>query len=132
MSIYDPTCGSAGMLLEAVQHLKDRGEDPRSLSLYGQEKNLGTWAIAEINLFLHDIDDAFIAKGDTILSPKRYDPKATGVRGGRRRLRPGDGQSAVLGKGLGLRGLGRTAIRSAATSMAARPRATATSPSFST
>jgi type I restriction enzyme M protein len=51
-------------------------DNPRSLSLYGQEKNLGTWAIAEINLFLHDIDDAFIAKGDTILSPKRYDPKA--------------------------------------------------------
>lgn len=76
MSIYDPTCGSAGMLLESVQHLKDRGQNPRSLSLYGQEKNLGTWAIAEINLFLHDIDDAFIAKGDTILSPKRYDPKA--------------------------------------------------------
>lgn len=76
MSIYDPTCGSGGMLLEAVQHLKERGENPRSLSLYGQEKNLGTWAIAEINLFLHDIDDAFIAKGDTILDPKRYDPKA--------------------------------------------------------
>ncbi|WP_238298266.1 type I restriction-modification system subunit M [Methylobacterium soli] len=75
MSIYDPTCGSGGMLLEAVQHLKDRKQDARSLSLYGQEKNLGTWAIAEINLFLHDIDDAFIAKGDTLLSPKRYDPK---------------------------------------------------------
>tara|TARA_R110000868_G_scaffold1158_8_gene8932 strand:- start:22639 stop:24156 length:1518 start_codon:yes stop_codon:yes gene_type:complete len=76
MSIYDPTCGSAGMLLEATQYLKDRGEDPRSLALYGQEKNVGTWAIAEINLFLHNIDDAFIAKGDTILDPKRYDPKA--------------------------------------------------------
>ena len=76
MSVYDPTCGSAGMLLEAVQYLKDRGEDARSLSLYGQEKELDTWAIAQINLFLHDIDDAFIAKGDTILSPKRYDPKA--------------------------------------------------------
>ena len=76
MSIYDPTCGSGGMLLEAVQHLKDRGQDPRSLSLYGQEKELDTWAIAQINLFLHDIDDAFIAKGDTILDPKRYDPRA--------------------------------------------------------
>lgn len=76
MSVYDPTCGSAGMLLEAVQHLKDRGQDPRSLSLYGQEKELDTWAIAQINLFLHDIDDAFIAKGDTILDPKRYDPKS--------------------------------------------------------
>lgn len=76
MSIYDPTCGSGGMLLEAVQHLKDKGQDPRSLSLYGQEKELDTWAIAQINLFLHDIDDAFIAKGDTILDPKRYDPRA--------------------------------------------------------
>lgn len=76
MSIYDPTCGSGGMLLEATQHLKIKGENPRSLALYGQEKNLGTWAIAQINLFLHNIDDAFIAKGDTILSPKRYDPRA--------------------------------------------------------
>ncbi|WP_298097291.1 class I SAM-dependent DNA methyltransferase [Brevundimonas sp.] len=76
MSVYDPTCGSGGMLLEAVQHLRDRGDDVRTLSLYGQEKNLGTWAIAQINLFLHDIDDAFIAKGDTILNPKRYEPKA--------------------------------------------------------
>lgn len=76
MSIYDPTCGSGGMLLEAVQYLKDQGENARSLSLYGQEKNFATWGIAEINLFLHDVDDAFIAKGDTILSPKRYDPKA--------------------------------------------------------
>lgn len=75
MSIYDPTGGSGGMLLEAVQHLKEKGQDPKSLALYGQEKNLGTWAIAQINLFLHDIDDAFIAKGDTILNPKRYDPK---------------------------------------------------------
>ena len=76
MSVYDPTCGSGGMLLEATQHLKARGDDPRSLALYGQEKNLGTWAIAQINLFLHNIDDAFIAKGDTILEPKRYDPRA--------------------------------------------------------
>ncbi|MGY3531187.1 N-6 DNA methylase [Bradyrhizobium sp. USDA 4452] len=76
MSIYDPTCGSGGMLLEAVQHLKNKGQDPRSLSLFGQEKELDTWAIAQINLFLHDIDDAFIAKGDTILDPKRYDPSA--------------------------------------------------------
>ncbi|SFH01973.1 type I restriction-modification system subunit M [Methylobacterium gossipiicola] len=76
MSVYDPTCGSGGMLLEAVQHLKAHSQDPRSVSLHGQEKELDTWAIAQINLFLHDIDDAFIAKGDTILDPKRYDPRA--------------------------------------------------------
>lgn len=76
MSIYDPTCGSGGMLLEAVQYVKDHGGNTRSLSLFGQEKELDTWSIAEINLFLHDIDDAFIAKGDTLLAPKRYDPRA--------------------------------------------------------
>jgi len=62
MSIYDPTCGSGGMLLEAVQYVKDHGGNARSLSLFGQEKELDTWSIAEINLFLHDIDDAFIAE----------------------------------------------------------------------
>lgn len=70
MSIYDPTCGSGGMLLEAVHHLERQGKNPKSLSLFGQERNLNTWAIAQMNLFLHDIDDASIARGDTLLDPK--------------------------------------------------------------
>lgn len=70
MSIYDPTCGSAGMLLEAVHHLERQGKNARSLSLFGQERNLNTWAISQMNLFLHDIDDADIARGDTLLDPK--------------------------------------------------------------
>jgi type I restriction enzyme M protein len=70
MSIYDPTCGSGGMLLEAVHHLERQGKNPRSLSLFGQEKNLNTWAICQMNLFLHDIDDANVARGDTLLEPK--------------------------------------------------------------
>lgn len=70
MSIYDPTCGSGGMLLEAVHHLERQGKNARSLSLYGQERNLNTWAIAQMNLFLHNIDDADIARGDTLLDPK--------------------------------------------------------------
>lgn len=70
MSIYDPTCGSGGMLLEVVKYLKARQKNPKSLHLYGQEMNLNTWAICEINLFLHDIDDAFIARGDTLRDPK--------------------------------------------------------------
>ncbi len=70
MSIYDPTCGSGGMLLEAVHHLERQGKNPKSLSLFGQEKNLNTWAICQMNLFLHDIDDASIARGDTLLDPK--------------------------------------------------------------
>jgi type I restriction enzyme M protein len=70
MSIYDPTCGSGGMLLEAFHHIERQGKNPRSLSLFGQERNLNTWAIAQMNLFLHDIDDADIARGDTLTDPK--------------------------------------------------------------
>ncbi|MBP2232633.1 type I restriction enzyme M protein [Azospirillum agricola] len=70
MSIYDPTCGSGGMLLEAVHHLERQGKNARSLSLFGQERNLNTWAIAQMNLFLHDIQDFDIARGDTLLDPK--------------------------------------------------------------
>lgn len=70
MSIYDPTCGSGGMLLETVHHLERQGKNPKSLSLFGQERNLNTWAICQMNLFLHDIDDASIARGDTLLDPK--------------------------------------------------------------
>ncbi len=70
MSVYDPTCGSGGMLLEAFHHLERQNQDPRSLSLFGQEKNLNTWAICSMNLFLHDIDDAFVERGDTLLDPK--------------------------------------------------------------
>ena len=70
MSIYDPTCGSGGMLLEAVHHLESQKKNPKNLSLFGQEKNLNTWAIAQMNLFLHDIDDARIERGDTLITPK--------------------------------------------------------------
>ncbi|HYD66678.1 type I restriction-modification system subunit M [Azospirillum sp.] len=70
MTIYDPTCGSGGMLLEAVHHLERQGKNARSLTLFGQEKNLNTWAIAQMNLFLHDIQDFNIARGDTLLDPK--------------------------------------------------------------
>jgi len=70
MSIYDPTCGSGGMLLEAVHYLERHGKNPKALNLYGQEMNLNTWAICKMNLFLHDIDDAFIERGDTLRDPK--------------------------------------------------------------
>ena len=70
MSIYDPTCGSAGMLLECVHYLQREGKNPKSLALYGQERNIHTWAISLMNLFLHDIDDASIERGDTLLDPK--------------------------------------------------------------
>jgi type I restriction enzyme M protein len=70
MSVYDPTCGSGGMLLEAYRAVERSGKNPRSLSLYGQERNLNTWAICQMNLFLHDIDDADVRRGDTLREPK--------------------------------------------------------------
>lgn len=70
MSVYDPACGSGGMLLEAVRFLERCGADPRSLELYGQEMNLNTWAICQMNLFLHDIDEAQVLRGDTLRHPR--------------------------------------------------------------
>ena len=68
--IYDPACGTGGMLLETIQHVKERGEDPRNLILKAQEKNLTTEAIARMNLFLHGMEDFQIVRGDTLREPK--------------------------------------------------------------
>jgi type I restriction enzyme M protein len=70
MSICDPACGSGGMLLEAYRDLEYNGKNPKSLSLAGQEINLNTWAISQMNLFLHDIDDTDVRRGDTLRYPK--------------------------------------------------------------
>lgn len=70
MTIYDPTCGSGGMLLEAIAYLQRHGKDRRALTLYGQERNLNTWAICKMNMFLHGLDDVFIERGDTLREPK--------------------------------------------------------------
>ncbi|MBF0554220.1 MAG: SAM-dependent DNA methyltransferase [Nitrospirae bacterium] len=69
-SIYDPTCGSGGMLLVAALQLKEQGKEYRSLKLYGQDINLITYSIARMNLFLHGIDDFDIVRGDTLANPK--------------------------------------------------------------
>ena len=68
-SIYDPTCGTAGMLISAIAYLKQHGKEWRNVSLYGQEWNTLTTAIARMNLFLHGIEDFQIANGDTLLNP---------------------------------------------------------------
>jgi type I restriction enzyme M protein len=69
-SIYDPTCGSGGMLLSAVTHLRRRGKEWRNVRLYGQERNLMTSSIARMNCFLHGIEDFRIERGDTLAEPK--------------------------------------------------------------
>jgi type I restriction enzyme M protein len=69
-SIYDPTCGSGGMLLSAIAHLRRQGQEWRNVRLYGQERNLMTSAIARMNCFLHGIEDFRIERGDTLAEPK--------------------------------------------------------------
>lgn len=69
-SIYDPTCGTGGMLLSAATELQRQGKEHRTLRLYGQELNLITSAIARMNLFLHGIEDFRVERGDTLGDPK--------------------------------------------------------------
>lgn len=72
-SIYDPACGTGGMLLECVDHLKHNQEDYRTLKLYGQEKNLTSSSIARMNMFLHGIEDFQIYRGDTLRNPAFFE-----------------------------------------------------------
>ena len=68
-SVYDPTCGSAGMLISCIAHLKNQGKEWRNLKIYGQEINQLTSAIGRMNLFLHGIEDFNIANDDTLKAP---------------------------------------------------------------
>ena len=69
-SVYDPTCGTGGMLLSAAVELKRQGKEHRNLKLYGQELNLMSSSIARMNLFLHGIVDFNIERGNTLSEPK--------------------------------------------------------------
>ena len=74
-SVYDPTCGTGGMLISAAAEVKRQGKEWRNLRLYGQELNYGTSAIARMNLFLHGITDGHIVHGDTLTRPAFPDSK---------------------------------------------------------
>lgn len=63
-TVYDPTCGSGSLLLKVAD------EAPRGLTIYGQEKDNATWALARMNMILHGYEDCDIRKGDTITSPQ--------------------------------------------------------------
>jgi type I restriction enzyme M protein len=75
-SVYDPTCGSGGMLVESAHHIANLPNGTilgkPNVLLFGQEKNLGTWAIAKLNLYLHNMR-AEIERGDTLVDPKHLD-----------------------------------------------------------
>ena len=72
-SIYDPTCGTGGMLISALHEVKRSGGEYRTLKLYGQERNLITSSIARMNLFLHGVEDFEIIRGDTLAEPKHIE-----------------------------------------------------------
>ena len=66
-TVYDPACGTGGMLIEAIRYM--HGDKLTYGKIYGQEKNLATSAIARMNLFLHGAKDFKVTQGDTLLSP---------------------------------------------------------------
>lgn len=67
--IYDPTCGTGGMLISALAEVKRKGREHRTLMLYGQERNHMTASIARMNLVLHGVEDSEIVRGDTLAAP---------------------------------------------------------------
>lgn len=73
MSVYDPTCGSGGMLIQTRDYIREIGGDPRDLSLFGQESIGTTWSICKMNMLLHGIAHADIRQEDTIRRPQHKD-----------------------------------------------------------
>jgi len=80
-TVYDPACGTGGMLLGAVEHVRAKGGDPRTFygKLYGQEKNLTTASVARMNLLLHGMEDFVVERGDTLRNPVFTDPSTGGL-----------------------------------------------------
>lgn len=73
-SVYDPACGTGGMLIGVIEHVKTAGGSPKTLwgKLYGQEKVLTTSAIARMNLLLHGVEDFKVIREDTLRNPAFY------------------------------------------------------------
>lgn len=73
-TVYDPACGTGGMLIEVIEHVKRNGGSPKTLwgKLYGQEKVLATSGIARMNLLLHGVEDFTIIREDTLRTPAFY------------------------------------------------------------
>ncbi|MEQ4725578.1 N-6 DNA methylase [Nonomuraea sp. B19D2] len=73
-SVYDPACGSGGMLIASANLLKARSEDGYTLTLYGQEAVPDTAGVARMNLFMHDLTQFQIEIGDTLQEPRFKKP----------------------------------------------------------
>ena len=66
--IYDPCCGSGGMLIAAKEYIDEHGENGRKANLFGQEFNGTVWSIAKMNMLLHGISTANLQNEDSRLS----------------------------------------------------------------
>jgi type I restriction enzyme M protein len=73
MSVYDPTCGSGGMLIQTRDYIRECGGNPKDISFSGQESIGTTWSICKMNMLLHGIPDADIRQEDTIRRPQHKD-----------------------------------------------------------
>ena len=73
MRIYDPTCGSGGMLIQSRNYLGEQGHNTSDIHLFGQESIRSTWAICKLNMFLHGLMSADIRRGDTLGAPKHLE-----------------------------------------------------------
>ncbi|SFT69334.1 type I restriction enzyme M protein [Pseudoalteromonas sp. DSM 26666] len=69
MEIYDPTCGSGGMLIQSRNYVEETGGNVKNIHLFGQEDNGGTWSICKMNMILHGSGGADIENGDTLANP---------------------------------------------------------------
>jgi len=69
-TVYDPTCGSGGMLIEAKNYVESRYGNASRLSFYGQESSGTTWSLCKMNMLFHDIFDSEILHGDTLQDPQ--------------------------------------------------------------
>ncbi|ALZ77325.1 N-6 DNA methylase [Rheinheimera sp. F8] len=69
MEIYDPTCGSGGMLIQSCNYVQETGGNVKKIHLFGQEDNGGTWSICKMNMILHGSGGADIENGDTLAKP---------------------------------------------------------------
>ena len=68
-SIYDPTCGSGGILISCIDHIKNKGEESRNVKVFGQEIIPPTASICRMNMFLHGVKEFTIRTGDTLSTP---------------------------------------------------------------
>ena len=68
-TIYDPTVGSGGFLIQSYQYVEEQGQDPNNLAMYGQESNGTVWSICNMNMILHNVSRFTIENGDTLEDP---------------------------------------------------------------